>query len=184
MAPSSLPGVLRLAPAYAFAGRADELATLRAILPRAAGEGRRAAFIGGEPGSGKSRLVRELAHDVAGDGALVLYGDCDGVVSAPYEPFTEVLEQLVRELGPDELTETLGGHGAELRRLLPALPLEPGDSTEGQAVDADTQRHRLHTAVTDVLTNAIPGRRAPSPPAPAGRSPRRATGRRTRAASA
>ena len=154
-----LPGVLRLAPAHAFAGRTDELATLRAILPRAAGEGRRAAFIGGEPGSGKSRLVRELAHDVAADGALVLYGDCDGVVTAPYEPFTEVLEQLVGELGPDELGDALGAHHGELRRLLPGLPAGSGGSSELPAVDADTQRHRLHTAVTDALTNA--SRRSP-----------------------
>ena len=76
-------------------GRARELQTLRALLPRATGEGRRAAFVAGEPGSGKSRLVRELAHEVAGEGALVLYGDCDDVVSTPYGPFTHALEQLV-----------------------------------------------------------------------------------------
>ena len=64
----------------AFAGRAQERATLRALVPRSAGEGRRAAFVAGEPGSGKSRLVRELARDVADEGATVLYGDCDGVV--------------------------------------------------------------------------------------------------------
>ena len=67
-----LPGPLRLTPTFAFAGRARELATLRALLPRSAGEGRRAAFLAGEPGSGKSRLVRELAAEVAAEGATVL----------------------------------------------------------------------------------------------------------------
>jgi len=53
-----LPGPLRFSPAFALAGRAQERATLLALMPRSAGEGRRAAFVAGEPGSGKSRLVR------------------------------------------------------------------------------------------------------------------------------
>src|SRR6478736_10208451 len=90
-----LPGPLRLSPAFAFAGRTRELATLRALLPRSAEEGRRAALIAGDPGSGKSRLVRELARDVAEEGANVLYGDCDAVVGSPYGPFAAALEHLV-----------------------------------------------------------------------------------------
>lgn len=156
---SPLPGALRLPPAYAFAGRVDELATLRAILPRTAGEGRRAAFIAGEPGSGKSRLVRELAHDVAAEGAIVLYGDCDGVVGSPYGPFVEALEQLVSQLDAGELDDMLGGRGPDLRRLLPGLRVDEGLPADTQAADADTQRLRLHTAVTELLTEA--GRRAP-----------------------
>ena len=77
----------------------------------------------------------------------MLYGDCDGVVSAPYEPFTEVLEQLVDELGPDELGETVGAHGAELRRLLPALAAqarrlhrEPGRAMPTRSATACTRR--------------------------------------------
>ena len=91
-----LPGPLRLPPTYAFAGRAHELATLRALLPRAAGEGRRAALVAGDPGSGKSRLVRELAREASADGALVLYGACDAAVHTPYRPFVEALDWLVR----------------------------------------------------------------------------------------
>ena len=88
-----LPGPLRLPPAYAFAGRARELATLRALLPRAVGEGRRAALVAGEPGSGKSRLVRELAAELAEEGTTVLYGDCDAVVGSPYAPFATALDR-------------------------------------------------------------------------------------------
>ena len=54
VAQAPLPGALRLAPSYAFAGRADEFATLRALLPRATEEGRRAAFVAGEAGSAAS----------------------------------------------------------------------------------------------------------------------------------
>ena len=59
-----LPGPLRLTPSFPFAGRSKELATLRALIPAPEGEGLRFALVGGEAGSGKSRLVREFAGDV------------------------------------------------------------------------------------------------------------------------
>src|SRR3954449_10086602 len=93
--PQKLPGPLRLAPSFPFAGRSRELALLRTLIPgeveslrfalvggarapppaRSPGEveSRRFAGVGGEAGSGKSRLVREFAHEAAENGALVLY---------------------------------------------------------------------------------------------------------------
>jgi DNA-binding CsgD family transcriptional regulator/tetratricopeptide (TPR) repeat protein len=146
-----LPGPLRLTPTFAFAGRARELATLRALLPRSAGEGRRAAFLAGEPGSGKSRLVRELAGEVAAEGVTVLYGDCDGVVGTPYGPFAAALEHLVRHADPDALRPHLAEGGGELTRLLPGLAARVGNLSQPQQANADAERHRLHTAVTDLL---------------------------------
>lgn len=146
-----LPGPLRLTPAFGFAGRARELSTLRALLPRSAEEGRRAAFLAGEPGSGKSRLVRELAGEVAAEGATVLYGDCDAVVAAPYGPYVAALDHLVRHAGPETVRRHLGATGGELTRLLPELAARVGPLAAPAASDADTERHRLHTAVTDLL---------------------------------
>ena len=146
-----LPGPLRLPPTYAFAGRAHELATLRALLPRAAGEGRRAALVAGDPGSGKSRLVRELARAVADDGVVVLYGDCDAVFGTPYGPFQTALEHLVAHTETETLVRHLGPGGGELTRLLPGLGTRVGELPAPTAADADTERHRLHTAVTDLL---------------------------------
>jgi len=146
-----LPGPLRLTPTFAFAGRARELATLRALLPRSTGEGRRAAFLAGEPGSGKSRLVRELAAEVAAEGATVLYGDCDGVVGTPYGPFAAALEHLVRHADPEALRPHLVQSGADLTRLLPGLATRIGYLPGPPPTDADAERHRLHTAVTDLL---------------------------------
>ena len=149
--PVPLPGPLRLSPTFAFAGRTHELATLRALLPRSAGEGRRAALVAGDPGSGKSRLVRELARDVAEEGATVLYGDCDAVVGSPYGPFAAALEHLVSPRGPRMLRRHLGAASGELTRLLPELEPRIGALPGPVATDADTERHRLHTAVTDLL---------------------------------
>ena len=147
-----LPGPLRLPPAYAFAGRARELAQLRALLPRAVGEGRRAALIAGEPGSGKSRLTRELAARLAAGGATVLYGDCDAVVGSPYAPFATALTELVRSGDvAASVIDGLGPSRADLARLVPELGPPPDRPARASSSDADADRLRLHTAVTELL---------------------------------
>ena len=127
--------------------------------PRAVDEGRRAALVAGDPGSGKSRLVRELAHEVSAEGATVLYGDCDGVVGSPYGPFAAALEHLVRHTDPETLRLHLGAGGPELTRLLP----EPRGASA-------TRRVRRRRTRTRSATGCTP----PSPPCSSGsaRSPR------------
>ncbi len=159
MATPQLPGALRLIPSFPFVGRSGELTALRTLMPSADGEGRRVALIGGEPGSGKSRLVREFAHEAANEGALVLYGACDAVLRTPYRPFVEALDYLVRNVDPSTLRTDLGSAGGELTRLLPDLPARVGDLPGPVVADQDTERHRLHTAVTDLLSSV--GRRQP-----------------------
>jgi DNA-binding CsgD family transcriptional regulator/tetratricopeptide (TPR) repeat protein len=149
---STLPAPLRLAPSFPFVGRTHELRTLVALIPLRPGETRRVALVAGEAGSGKSRLIRELAQQAAGQGALVLYGGCDAVVRTPYRPFAEALDQLVRTLAPDELQGALGAAGGELRRLVPDLEHRIPGLPSPMAGDPDTERHRLHTAVGDVLS--------------------------------
>src|SRR3954462_7383627 len=95
-----LPGPLRFAPSFPFAGRSRELGTLRTLVPSADGDAARVVLVAGEAGSGKSRLVREFAHEAADGGALVLYGACDAVVPRPYRPFVGALAPLVRTTDP------------------------------------------------------------------------------------
>ena len=154
-----LPGSLRLTSTFPFVGRAAELEALRSLMPTAEGEGRRVVLVAGEPGSGKSRLVREFATTAADDGALVLYGACDAVVRTPYGPFVEALDHLARVLDPDELSAALGTTGGELTRLLPELAVRLADLPPPVKADPDTERHRLHTAVNDLLTSV--GRERP-----------------------
>ena len=142
-----------------FVGRSRELVTLRALVPHAASEGRRIALVGGEAGSGKSRLVREFAREVSEEGVLVLTGACDAVVRTPYRPFVEALDALVRTTDPEVLRADLGSAGGELTRLFPDLSSRIGELPAPVVADPDTERHRLHTAVTDLLAAA--GRRRP-----------------------
>jgi DNA-binding CsgD family transcriptional regulator len=129
------------------------------LLPSAEGEGRRVVLLGGEAGSGKSRLVREFAAEAAQSGALVLHGACDAVVHAPYGPFSQALERLAAVLDEDELRTALGSSGGELMRLLPNLGERLGGLSPPVSADPDTERHRLHTAVSDLLERV--GRRRP-----------------------
>jgi DNA-binding CsgD family transcriptional regulator len=114
-------------------------------------------LVGGEAGSGKSRLVREFAAE--GAGVLVLHGACDAVVHTPYGPLVEALDHLVRVVDADLLRADLGTTGGELARLLPELRRQFPELPEPVAGDPDTERHRLHTAVSDLLTSV--GRRQP-----------------------
>jgi DNA-binding CsgD family transcriptional regulator/tetratricopeptide (TPR) repeat protein len=155
-----LPGSLRLTSTFPFIGRTAELERLRTLMPSTEGEGRRVVLLGGEPGSGKSRLVREFAGEAARAGALVLYGACDAVVQTPYGPFVEALDHLVRTADQSELRTALGNGGGELSRLLPDLSLRFGDLPPPVQADPDTERHRLHTAVTDLLVNVTRSRPA------------------------
>jgi DNA-binding CsgD family transcriptional regulator len=132
-------------------GRSAELEKLRVLLPRAEGEGRRVVLVGGEPGSGKSRLAREFAAEAAQEGALVLYGACDAAVRTPYGPFAQALERLLGVVDPAELGSVLGASGGELVRLLPDLSVRIPALPSPTAVDPDTERHRLHTAVAELL---------------------------------
>ena len=129
------------------------------LLPTAEGEGRRVVLLGGEAGSGKSRLVREFAAEAAQSGALVLHGACDAVVHAPYGPFSQALERLAAVLDEHELRTALGASGGELIRLLPNLGEQLAGLSPPMRADPDTERHRLHTAVTDLLERV--GQRRP-----------------------
>jgi predicted ATPase len=155
-----LPPSLHRLSALPFVGRSAELGTLGTLLPTAAGEGLRFVLLGGEPGSGKSRLARELARQATRDGAVVLYGACDAVVQAAYGPFADALEHVPDAVGPDELSAALGAEAGELTRLLPQLGAQLGEFPPRVTADPDTERHRLHTAVADLLE--VVGRERPA----------------------
>jgi DNA-binding CsgD family transcriptional regulator/tetratricopeptide (TPR) repeat protein len=148
-----LPDPLRPTSTFPFVGRTAELEKLRTLMPRSEGERHRIALVAGEPGAGKSRLAREFAGQVAGEGVLVLYGACDAVVRTPYGPFVEALERLVQVTGEAQLRAALGARAGELTRLLPDLRIEASELPQRAQADADTERHRLHTAVAELLAN-------------------------------
>ena len=92
-----------------------------AFAQAAAGLGGGVVFITGEPGIGKSRLVRELTGHARGLGALTAMGRAVPAGSGtPYRPLTEALLQLLRDR-PLTAHADLDPWLPALRTILPAL---------------------------------------------------------------
>ena len=155
--PPSLPAQLQPRPAMPFVGRAAELGQLAALLDRAPTDGRQIALVGGEPGSGKTRLAREFAEYATSTGVRVLYGACDPAVRTPYQPLVEALEPALAGLKANEPEPGAGHYPGSLTRLLPGLRAAPGDPTaaitDAEAKDPDAERHKLHAALTAMLAS-------------------------------
>ncbi len=113
-----LPVRMQAVETLPFGGRAESLAQLRGALERANDHGVQIAFVEGEPGAGKSRLLREFARTVHAEGVAIASGRCDDGVGTPLWPFTQLYREITTwdderatRLGdaPDVLGDLLGG---------------------------------------------------------------------------
>jgi predicted ATPase len=107
-------------------GRDDEMRTLQnAFVQASAGRGS-LAFITGEPGIGKSRLVRELTGHARGAGAIAVTGRAvPGGSSTPYRPLTEALLQILRDRSEDAVASAVA-RAEGVIRLIRWLGAEAG----------------------------------------------------------
>jgi class 3 adenylate cyclase len=136
-----------------FVERQRELELLERWWKGALTGERRAVFLAGEPGVGKTRLSAELASVVQADGAIVLAGRCDEDLGVPYQPVVEALTYFVGFTAGAELPDRLGRHSGELIRLVPELARRlPG--VEPLRADPETERYRLFDAVAAWLARA------------------------------
>jgi len=128
-------------------GRAAELAELEAALADAADGRPSLAFVAGESGVGKSRLLAEFERRAAEQGSLVLVGDCVdlGESELPYVPLVAALRPLARS-GDAALTEDVR---AAVAPLLPG----PGRAAAEPASDgfAPPPQSRLFEGLLSLL---------------------------------
>ena len=145
-----LPDALSRGEGGPLVGRGEQLAALRAAWARASAGAATVVVLAGEAGSGKTRLLVELAGEARDTGALVLAGRCTDEGVVPFAPFTEALRPYLAD-DPGALPEWVV---AELARLLPELDVRsapPGGEPAGA-------RHRLFEAVAAAVGHAARGR--------------------------
>jgi predicted ATPase/DNA-binding XRE family transcriptional regulator len=139
-----------VAPRTRLVGRARELARLEAHLT---GEGPPVLALAGEPGIGKTRLLREAAALAAAQGVSVLYGSCHRRSDQePYAPLIEALERHVRGQPPATLRASLEGC-AWLVRLLPELAEQALVPLPQWTLPPDQERRLMFKAVGRFLAN-------------------------------
>jgi len=103
-------------------GRERELEELKAHWQRAVEGQPHVVLLSGEPGIGKTRLVRELMVYARLQGAAVLRGRCyEQEVAVPYRPFTAAFQDYTASQPVETLRRQVGASAAELARLVPAL---------------------------------------------------------------
>jgi DNA-binding SARP family transcriptional activator len=152
----ALTSRLRVASEFAFVGRASECAALEEVL---ADEGRsvRAVLVSGEPGIGKTRLVSEFATRAHERGIAVVGGRCDSDLGLPYQPFVEVLGDLLASAPSTVIERHLRVHGLVLARIVPRLSLGQPVSQTKPAHDGEGAHYRLFVAVADLLAQLATG---------------------------
>ena len=108
--------------ASSLIGRAQELAELEAAYAEAAAGRATLAFLAGESGVGKSRLLCDFLENARAEGSVTFGGECVelGEDELPYAPLVAALRPLVRE-GDPILDDLPGAEREGLARLVPEL---------------------------------------------------------------
>ncbi len=147
-----LPAVLGLDAEFPYVARNEPWASLTHAWALASTGGRRVVLVGGEAGSGKTRLVTELSCWVHDQGGAVMYGACSEQPTVPYQPFTMAVDQLMTGLDRSRRTGLLRGRGHDLARLLPRLTDDLGEEPPAvRSSDPEAERFHLFSAITTLL---------------------------------
>jgi ATP/maltotriose-dependent transcriptional regulator MalT len=131
-----------------FVGRTEELGSLERILDELDRGCPAAIQVVGEPGIGKTRLLRELAARAGARGYLVLAGAASEFErDLPFSVFVDALDEYVAGLEPDRLAVLDDAVQAELAHVFPSLSALAG----GRPVTPQHERYRSHRAVRALL---------------------------------
>ncbi|MGW8144743.1 MAG: protein kinase domain-containing protein [Anaerolineales bacterium] len=139
-------------------GRERELSQARQLWQNAkSGEGQ-LLLISGEPGIGKTRLMREIATQAEVSGGQVYIGECQAEGNAPYAPFAQITRRALREnkgngfVFPKHVLADLLVLSPELRVEYPQVELNP-------KLDPEAEQRRLFENVLrfcDILSSDEP----------------------------
>jgi ATP/maltotriose-dependent transcriptional regulator MalT len=129
-------------------GRSAALASLRKALDEIERDGPGAFAIVGEPGIGKTRLLRELAALAEQRTCLVLSGSASELErDLPFSVFVDAVDEYVESLGPAGFSTLDDDVRAELAHVFPSLSPLAGR----RRVALQHERYRSHRAVRSLL---------------------------------
>lgn len=109
-------------------------------------------LVAGEPGSGKTQVLEDVARRAEHAGALILRGHASHAEGMPpYLPFLEALGQYMRDASPQVLREQTGMFAPVLATVFPELPLRLGTLSTSYSPPIVQERFRLYEAVGALL---------------------------------
>ncbi|MBI4907436.1 MAG: protein kinase [Acidobacteria bacterium] len=156
---ANLTGVAELnrmeAPRVVLIGREQECGVIRRLLDAALDGHGSMVLIGGEPGIGKTQLVRAILEEAVGRGCFTVIGHCYEAEGAPpYVPFVEMLEYTARALPRDALRHALGDAAPEVARLMPELRRVFPHIPPAVQLPPEQQRRYLYNAYREFIDRA------------------------------
>ena len=123
-------------------GREAELGHTQALWQDTLTSAGQTVLIGGEPGVGKTRLMREVVAQVLASGGTALVGACYAQGNDTYEAFQQIIRQGFRRY--PYIHEDLPGYVmAELIRLAPGLANRYPEFPENPPLEPNAQQRRL-----------------------------------------
>jgi ATP/maltotriose-dependent transcriptional regulator MalT len=129
-------------------GRTDELASLEHALDELDRGSPGALALLGEPGIGKTRLLRELTVRAEQHASLVLSGSASELErDLPFSAFVDALDEYVESLDPNRLSALDDDLQAELAHVFPSL----SSLARRRKVALQHERYRSHRAVRALL---------------------------------
>ena len=128
-------------------GRDEALASLERLLDELDRSHWAAVEVSGEPGIGKTRLLRELGSRAEGRGHIALTGSASEFErDLPFAVFVDALDEYLRGLDQARLSSLDQEVRAELGHVFPSL-----SSLGGRTGEPEHERHRSHRAVRALL---------------------------------
>ncbi|MBK5107128.1 MAG: protein kinase [Anaerolineales bacterium] len=134
-------------------GREQEFAEVRALWLKSIAGQEQTVLLSGEPGIGKTRLMREIATNAGVSGGTTLIGECYAESNAPYNAFSQIIRQGLQHHHqngnglPDAVLD-------DLLDLTPDLRHHYGDIQANPNLDPETEQQRLFENMV-VFCNAI-----------------------------
>jgi tetratricopeptide (TPR) repeat protein len=135
-----------------FVGRSSEYGLLIGLVARLAAGAGHTVLLEGEPGIGKSRLMREVARYADAQGLRTLTTNCYEIERAiPYQPIVDLVTRALDAASPAALRNIAPVSAAELVALVPAVAERFPDLPQLSRDFPEARQARLARAVGQLL---------------------------------